>query len=106
MLQNLVGDDPQTVRELLFDYRASARKVAATLRAAFAAADVRQVGAIAHQLKSSSRSVGAMDLGDLCAELENASLTQGRDSVQQCIVRFDAELIAVDEQLGQLLARS
>ncbi|MFA0464685.1 Hpt domain-containing protein, partial [Vibrio sp. 10N.261.45.F1] len=32
----------------------------------------REVSSIAHKLKSSSRSVGAMRLGDLCAELENA----------------------------------
>ena len=75
------------------------------LLAARAAADVLQVGAIAHQLKSSSRSVGALTLGDLCAELENACLTLGRGGVLQGMARLDAELIAVDVQLDQLLAQ-
>ena len=68
VLKGLVGDDPQTVQELLFDYRASAQRSGSELRRAHAANDVRQLGAIAHQLKSSSRSVGALTLGDLCAD--------------------------------------
>ena len=104
VLLRLVGDDPQTVRELLSDYRASARQLSAELRAAGAANDTRRVGAIVHKLKSSSRSVGALALGDLCAELENACRTRGLDGISQGMVRFYAELLTVDDQLGHLLA--
>ena len=103
VLQRLVGDDPQTVRELLSDYRASARQLAAELRAAGAVNDTRRVVAIVHKLKSSSRSVGALALGDLCAELENACRTRALDGISQGMARFDAELLTVDDQLGYLL---
>ena len=72
VLKALVGDDEEIVRELLSDYLVSARRLAVELRAACSAGDTRQVGAIAHKLKSSSRSVGALALGELCAELESA----------------------------------
>ena len=104
VLQGLVGDDPQTVRELLSDYRGCARQLATELRAARGADKSRRVGAIAHKLKSSSRSVGALALGDLCAELENACRTQAVEGLSQGMARVDAELAAVDEQLGHLLA--
>ena len=64
VLRGLVGDDAGTVREFLSDYLASAGRLAAELRAAVAAGDTQQVGAVAHKLKSSSRSVGALAFGD------------------------------------------
>lgn len=56
VLRGLVGDDAGTVREFLSDYLASARRLAAELRAAVVAGDTQRVGAVAHKLKSSSRS--------------------------------------------------
>ena len=104
VLQGLVGDDPQVVREFLAAYRASARRLATELHAARAADDVRQIGAIAHQLKSSSRSVGALALGDLCAELENVCRTGMRAAVLQGMVQFEVALLAVDARIDELLA--
>jgi CheY-like chemotaxis protein/HPt (histidine-containing phosphotransfer) domain-containing protein len=105
VLKGLVGDDPKTVREFLADYRASAQRAMAELRAARAADDVRQVAAIAHKLRSSSRSVGALALGDLCAELENACRIGTRQGMLQGMTQFEAALLAVDEQIGHLLTR-
>src|SRR5690349_19571492 len=72
VLKKLVGNDPAMVRRVLATYRASARRLADEWQAARAAHDIRRIGAIAHQLKSSSRAIGALAFGDLCAELENA----------------------------------
>ncbi len=105
VLQGLVGDDPEVVREFLTDYRGAARHLAAELHAACAADDLRQVGACAHRLKSSSRSVGAAVLGDLCAELENASRTGARAAVLEGTRRIEAALAAVDARIAELLAR-
>ncbi len=106
VLKALIGDDPATVHGLLFDYRASARQFAIALRAAHAADDVRQIGAIAHQLKSSSRAVEALSLGDLCAELENACRTRAGEAVSRGMARFEIEHRVVDDGLGRLLARA
>ena len=103
VLQGLVGDEPEVVREFLGDYRAAAGRLASELRAACAADDLRHVAAAAHRLKSSSRSVGALALGDLCAELENASLAGTRAAIAQCTPRFEAALAAVDARIAEVL---
>ncbi len=104
VLKGLVGDDPQVVDRLLADYRAAAARLAVELRTARDADDVRQVGAIAHKLKSSSRSIGALALGDLCAGLENACRSGTAEEVARTIVQFETALQAVDSQIGTLLA--
>ncbi|MHB8786487.1 MAG: PAS domain-containing hybrid sensor histidine kinase/response regulator [Thauera sp.] len=74
-LPGLIGDDATIIEEFLGDYRDSARETAREIRAACDAGNWRRVGDHAHRLKSSSRSVGAMHLGNVCAALEQA----GRD---------------------------
>jgi PAS domain S-box-containing protein len=105
VLKGLVGDDPEIVREFLAEYLAAARRSATDFRAARAAGDIRTIGAIAHKLKSSSRSVGALALGDLCAELESASRALAREGVLRGLVQFEAALHDVDAQISDLLAR-
>ena len=72
VLKALVGDDPAMISELLQDFRLSATKIAAELRSACAAGQASASSAAAHKLKSSSRAVGALALGDLCDEIEQA----------------------------------
>ena len=103
VLEGIVGDDPQVVQRFLGDYRSAAARLATELRTARDADDLRQIGAIAHKLKSSSRSIGALVLGDLCAGLENACRTGARDEVAQGIVQFEAALRDVDAQIAVLL---
>ena len=105
VLKGMVGDDPETVREFLSDYRDSTRQLATEIGAARAAGDMRQIGAIVHKLKSSSRSVGALALGDLCAALENDCRAGELDAVLRGLARFDAALLAVGARIGQLLER-
>lgn len=64
----------------------------------------REAGAIAHKLKSSSRSVGAIALGDLCAELENAGKAGGLATLATWAKQFDTALAAVEGALEQWLA--
>jgi HPt (histidine-containing phosphotransfer) domain-containing protein len=104
-LNDVFGDDPPTVRRFLAEYRSSATQLAAEMRSARDAGDIRQIGSIAHKLKSSSRSIGALALGDLCAELENACRTGARGAVGQGIEQFEAELREVSAQIDLLLAR-
>ncbi len=103
VLEGLVGDDPATVNEFLSDYLASSRDIAKEMRAAFAAGDSRQVGALAHKLKSSSRAVGALALGELCARLESLGKAGDPEAIAQCMARFDAVLGKVEEEIARLL---
>ena len=103
VLKRLVGDGADTVLEFLADYLASARQLAKELRTAFGAGDVQQVVVITHKLKSSSRSVGALALGDLCAELENVGRTDDNTAVAQYMVQFEVGLAAVETEISNLL---
>jgi HPt (histidine-containing phosphotransfer) domain-containing protein len=96
---------PAIVCESLADYRRSAQHLVAKLRAARPAEDFQQAGALALRLKSSSRSVGATALGDLCAELENAARAGTRSLLSQNVARLEAELATVDARSAELLAQ-
>ncbi|CAN7468370.1 PAS domain S-box protein [Trinickia sp. LjRoot230] len=104
VLKGIVGDDPEVVRELLSDYQHSVGRLAAELRTHCDAGRGREAGAIAHKLKSSSRSVGAVALGDLCAELENAGKAGDLATLANWARQFDTALAAVEDTLEQLLA--
>lgn len=104
VLKALVGDDQETVRELLADYRTSAGRLADDIRHAHDSRDVRQIASIAHTLKGSSRSIGALALGDVCAELENACRADAWEGVSQSTLKFEAELVDVNACVDQLLA--
>ena len=106
VLKNLVGDDSKVVSEFLSHFRAASTRSAAEMRVASAAADIRQVGAIAHKLKSSSRSIGALALGDLCAELENACRSGQRENVLQGMVEFEDALLEVHVRIDRHIART
>ena len=95
VLQGLVGDDPDTVREFIADYLPSAQKLGAELGAAAIAGDGAQVKAIAHKLKSSSRTVGAATLAELCASLEQAGQTGDQSAIRQGMADFETALDAV-----------
>jgi signal transduction histidine kinase/CheY-like chemotaxis protein/HPt (histidine-containing phosphotransfer) domain-containing protein len=106
VLQGLVGNDPRTVRSFLSDYLDSARTLAAELRTAWAVNDAQKVGTIMHKLKSSSRSVGAIAFGDLCAELESAGKAGDVASIANGVAKFDPAFAEVEASIVVLLAAS
>ncbi len=104
VLRDLIGDDDAAVRELLADFLASARAHAKDLHQALQVNDVARVGAIAHKLKSAARSVGALVVGDICAELEAAGQTGSIDAAQQQRAAFDAALAEAQVAIGAHLS--
>jgi signal transduction histidine kinase/CheY-like chemotaxis protein/HPt (histidine-containing phosphotransfer) domain-containing protein len=103
VLQRLVGDEPAILHEFLADYARTAARAVAELHAAAAVKDHAQVAATAHKLKSSSRSVGALPLGDLCAELENAGKRNDGPAVERCMAQFETLFAEVEKELAPLL---
>ena len=73
-LSRIVGDNQATQKRLLDKYLNTAQETVTGMRISAAGADWAQASELAHKLKSSSRSVGAMRLGALCEALER----QGR----------------------------
>ena len=101
MLKSLVGDDPATIAEFLQDFRHSAASIAAELTTAWNAGDLAGVGAAAHKLKSSSRAVGALALGELCARLEAAGKAGDGPAITALVPEFSAGLAAVIAAIDQ-----
>lgn len=72
VLKKLVGDKEELILRLLTTYQESLATACKKLLSAYDANDWDEIHSTAHTLKSSSRSVGALPLGELCATLEDA----------------------------------
>ena len=99
VLEALVGSDPAVVRDFLQQFQTSAARTAAALAGACRDGEAARAAALAHQLKSSARTVGALALGELCAELEHAGQTGPPEALTGVWLRFEAEMAAVDAYL-------
>lgn len=103
VLSELVGGDEQVINELLGDYLESVRGHAHAVVQAWQAHDLNKIASVAHKLKSSSRSVGALRLGELCAKLEQAVKSNRHDDVEACLQVFeeqvDATLQAIEKHI-------
>jgi HPt (histidine-containing phosphotransfer) domain-containing protein len=89
-------------------FQTSAARLMPQLQTARAANDRTTVRLVAHTLKSSSASIGAMTLSQLCGELETAIRNDGNGGVEDIepgIVAMssalDVALKAIERQLAQ-----
>ena len=104
ILAGFVGDDPVELEEFLRIFLTSTAKAGAELRAAHLARRVDTIRGVSHRLKSSARTVGAVELGDLCATLEDAGLRECWDTIDRAMAGIDPLLSAVDESANRWLA--
>ena len=93
----------QLVKRVLATYQSSLAKLVEQLRAACADGAWDQVGRVAHTLKSSSASIGALALSGLCAEIERLLRAGDNVSVAPLLEQFHAEVQRVDAAVGQTL---
>ena len=93
----------QLVKRVLATYQASLAKLVDQLRAARGEGAWDQVSRVAHTLKSSSASIGALALSALCADIERLLRAGDSDSVVPLIDQFHAEVQRVDAAVGQTL---
>ena len=103
-LQRLVGSDPAKVHRFLAMYALDAAQAVAELRAAASTKDHQQIAATAHKLKSSSRTVGAWPLGDLCEELESAARRCDERATEHAMARLDLLFAELEVELAPLVA--
>jgi PAS domain S-box-containing protein len=99
VLKKLVGDDPEIVRELLEDFRHNSASISSDLHTAWQSADFKNVGAAAHKLKSSARTVGAMALGEMCEKIETAVTAERFEHIGELIELFNEAIAEVDRHL-------
>jgi signal transduction histidine kinase/CheY-like chemotaxis protein/HPt (histidine-containing phosphotransfer) domain-containing protein len=68
----ILGDDDELIRDLINQYQQDLVKVLAELDSSLDQLDTKHIKFLAHRLKSSSKSVGALRLGELFSKLEEA----------------------------------
>jgi len=96
VLKDMVGDDPEVVQKLLADFLKTVDETAAEIRRAYLNKDQRTIGDAAHKLKSAARFTGAANLGDLCAQLEQAGREDAEALIERYFPEFEAERARVD----------
>jgi PAS domain S-box-containing protein len=89
VLKVFVGDDLETIDELLNDYLLSLETSRVQMTRALRHGMASEAASIAHRLKSSSRSVGALRLGEWCAQLEQMASEQMVAEQSALIDRFE-----------------
>jgi CheY-like chemotaxis protein/HPt (histidine-containing phosphotransfer) domain-containing protein len=102
VLAALIGDNPDIINEFLMDFRRSADQIAAELKMTYETGEAAQVSKLAHKLKSSASSVGAVELAQLCAAIEQAGKTDQLEVLASLLPRFEIEMTAVDSYLESL----
>ena len=97
VLAALVGDNPGTLREFMCGFAVAARQAEDQLSRAGLQERCDDFAAIAHKLKSSARAVGALKLGEICAEIEAAAELDDLAKVRALLLRFGAEAGSVQQ---------
>ncbi|OMH26256.1 CHASE domain-containing protein [Motiliproteus sp. MSK22-1] len=98
VLKQLIGDEPELVKEFLLDFRHSAEEAITQIRRAISTDNWEAAGAAAHRLKSSSRAMGAMILGEYCERIENAQ----QPDDDRLLKEFDSALMAVFSAIDKI----
>jgi len=103
-LEALVGTNPQLIQEFLDEFAVNAAGLAVELSDACKDLNSDAAAGIAHKLKSSSRSVGALRLADLCAAMEAAGNAGDLAVLREFLPAFQAEIALVEDYLRSLRA--
>lgn len=93
----------QLVKRVLATYQASLAKLVGQLQLARVEGAWDQVSRVAHTLKSSSASIGALALSGLCADIERLLRAGDSASALPLLEKFQAEVARVDAAVGQTL---
>jgi CheY-like chemotaxis protein/HPt (histidine-containing phosphotransfer) domain-containing protein len=101
VLKALIGNEESLIRVFLGDFRHSAEVIASDLRVACAGGEAKAAAASAHKLKSAARSVGALDLGELCVTIERIGNVGDVESLLRMLPRFEQEFARVDDFLAR-----
>lgn len=103
VLVNLVGEDAELQRTVLADFLNLSSVTISIIRAAIKAGNAQQAGNEAHKLKSGSRTVGAMLLGEYCQKLESAGRDDDMQSCRAIIESLDKCYTEATQAITQYL---
>lgn len=102
VLEDLIGNDPAIIADFLSDFRGRAIQLADEIQESYVNDQLKQVGAIAHKLKSSAFSIGAIRLGEISAEIEKICKSGDMAPLADLLSFFSAEVKSVTSYLEHL----
>jgi HPt (histidine-containing phosphotransfer) domain-containing protein len=91
VLTAMIGNDPANVDDVLRNFRKSAALSSVELTDAAIAGSGPEMSDVAHKLKSAARSIGALHLGELCAQIEAAADNGESQNLETLLTRFLSE---------------
>jgi signal transduction histidine kinase/CheY-like chemotaxis protein/HPt (histidine-containing phosphotransfer) domain-containing protein len=100
-LPRLVGDNPTMHHRLLEKFLCSAREQVSAIGNAALTGETGMVSDIAHKLKSAARTVGAIQLGELCQQLETAGRTGDEQACATLVGHLGKSLSAVADLIKE-----
>ena len=95
-LTSIFGDDLEKIRKILRDFVGAASDIVKEIEEAYTNRSAEGIQEAAHKLKSPAGTVGAMELADVCIELERA----GKEGNWEIIEREEPKLT---EKFGDVL---
>ena len=104
VLEGYVGDDPEAVEEFLRCFLASVAEARTRLASSQGERSAEGIQNVAHPLKSTARTVGAMALGEVCAALEAAAHTLDWAAIDAAMPRLHRQLDRAAADAGAWLA--
>lgn len=105
ILAGFLGENnPLEIIDFLTVFQIEATKLTAEIIDAICAEQITVVFEAAHQLKSSSHTVGAMALGELCSALEVAGRADDLATLNTLLPGFEQAWIAVNSHIKRHLS--
>ena len=105
ILAGFLGEsNPLEIIDFLTVFQIEATKLTAEIIDAICAEQITVVFEAAHQLKSSSHTVGAMALGELCSALEVAGRADDLATINTLLPGFEQAWIAVNSHIKRHLS--
>ena len=105
ILKSMIGDATDVIVETLQSYMDSSKQILDGFDKGEAEGDRRTMGELAHRLRSSSRMIGALHLGDVAADLENACRAEDDSAIALSLEQTRKALAAVFAELATVLAK-
>jgi two-component system sensor histidine kinase/response regulator len=99
-LEEIAGDDPEFIDELLDTFVASTTELMTPLRAGVEGGDADAIQREAHRLKGSSANVGACGLQAKAFELEQLGRAGSVDGAAALLAAIEAEFVRVQNFLA------
>ena len=105
-LHEISGDDPSFEIEIVEEYITDAWKLCSNMREAIAEQHSEEVVMLAHTLKGSSRSVGALHVAASCEKLETECRNGSGTTLEVLLGDVETRLRRLSQTYGDALRRA